>query len=221
MIAEFTRTNREHGGCIIFADNKFKYEPINLKHYSEEMEFECAGCSINADNIMIAIVCVYRPPSPNHNIFFNKLNNLMTNLYKSYSYVILCGDFNINYLMDTPAKKILKDIFTSFNLKNKLSEPTRVQILVNNLTSTQIDYIVSNIPENTWTCRNVNLNLSDHYAQLSNIELNCTNKEKSIPKTKQSREINTLDFNSNLSRINWQFIKTGNKPGCKLRTIYK
>ena len=39
--------------------------------------------------------------------------------------IIVCGDFNVNLLEDSPLCLIINNLFLSYNLKNKL-EPTKI-----------------------------------------------------------------------------------------------
>ena len=56
-------------------------------------------------------------------------------MFKLSADIILCGDFNINHLDDTPKKKLLESLLASCNLFSTVKFPTRIC----NTSSTTID----------------------------------------------------------------------------------
>ena len=44
----------------------------------------------------VIVVCVYRPPSGNHKIFFSNMEKLLGRICNGDTSVFICGDFNIN-----------------------------------------------------------------------------------------------------------------------------
>jgi len=65
------------------------------------------------------------------------LEDSLSYVYKFFITLILCGDLNINYLLETPDKKRLDNIMKSFNLSQIVDFPTRIT----NNTATLIDCI--------------------------------------------------------------------------------
>jgi exonuclease III len=59
-------------------------------------------------------------------IFLTQLENLLTKLYKPSVPIILCGDFNINFLDQTSRAIELALILQSFSLESIIKFPTRI-----------------------------------------------------------------------------------------------
>jgi hypothetical protein len=75
---------------------------------------------------------------------------------------IICGDFNIDYIKDSPRKNSLDSILASFNLFGTVKFPTRIFKDV----STRIDNIYANIYKLDFSVYPVINGLSDHDVQI-------------------------------------------------------
>jgi hypothetical protein len=69
---------------------------------------------------------VYRSPSENPNYFLKLLEKTLELLYEPNISFLLCGDLNINFLMETTVKQKLESIMRTFNLTQVLTFPTTV-----------------------------------------------------------------------------------------------
>jgi endonuclease/exonuclease/phosphatase family metal-dependent hydrolase len=85
-------------------------------------------------------VTAYRSPTGDVTHFLNTLETAVDQLYNNTTNIILCGDFNINYLSDNKKKQTLNSLLTSYSLYSIIDFPTRT----NNTTSTTIDNIFIN-----------------------------------------------------------------------------
>jgi endonuclease/exonuclease/phosphatase family metal-dependent hydrolase len=89
--------------------------------------------------------------------------------------VIICGDFNVNYMENSNKKAKLEEILNTFNLKSIISFPTRI----GSKSATIIDNIfIDELQFNGYEVISVANGLSDHEAQLLSILLSqlCTGK---------------------------------------------
>jgi hypothetical protein len=76
--------------------------------------------------------------------------------------ILICGDINVDYLIDNDHKKQLSLLLNTYNLSHTVHFPTRIQ---NNL-GTAIDNIfVDNSRLNSFTVSCIVNGLSDHGAQ--------------------------------------------------------
>lgn len=141
------RSDGRRGGAIsTFVSDKYTcriidYCTVNLP-YIETLFIE-----IKHNNTCMIIATVYKPPSSNHDVFINKLNDFIThcNHIKKDNF-ILCGDFNIdimNYHNDNNALEFLNTL-NSLALLPLISKPTRVT----EDTATLIDNIFITNPQN-------------------------------------------------------------------------
>lgn len=120
----------------------------------------------------VIIICVYRIPKHNYNIFYDKLDNVLRKVC-SYSNknVILTGDFNIDILKRNKITYEFEYFLRQYNLKLSLSEPTRLS------SKSCLDNFAHSFKRG---CKAdvMDLVLSDHTAQLLKVpsNKNCTLK---------------------------------------------
>jgi hypothetical protein len=119
----------------------------------------------------ICVLSIYRAPSGNFDYFLKGLDTILNFLHDTNLELILCGDININYLVDSNNKKQLDVLLSSFNLFSIVDFPTRIQ----SNSSSAIDNIFIDFHRlgNYTICPYIN-GLSDHDAQilyLNNIDL--------------------------------------------------
>ena len=125
----------------------------------------CRSETLLTFNICIIVVC--RAPCANFHLFLNGLDGIIRSLYKVDSRLIVCGDINVDYLVDSEGKRQLDAMLLSYNLSAIVHFPTRTK----NQSSTAIDNIFTDI----YTFINYSVSplyngLSDHDAQLLKIK---------------------------------------------------
>lgn len=149
-----------HGGCCILV----KYSHI-FNNLHEINNLSIIGvvefCAVELLEHKMCIVCVYRAPKVNSSsfdIFFDKLNLMITKLLQYKKKIILCGDFNIDMLKSDKYAKEFEFLLLTYNLNIEIKEPTRLA------SNTCID----NFAHNLKGCKSkvVELALSDHTAQI-------------------------------------------------------
>jgi len=119
----------------------------------------------------IIIITVYRSLTRNIAYFLNNLEAALNQVYNNTVDILLCGDFNINYLNNNQNKQALNSLSASYSLYSIIDFPTRIH----NNSHTMIDNVFINKFKNesysVYSLFNV---LSNHDAQvlsLSNIIL--------------------------------------------------
>jgi hypothetical protein len=83
-------------------------------------------------------------------------------MFNSSNEIILCGDFNVNYLNDNTRKDYLNSLLASFNLYSVINFPTRITYS----SCTLIDNIYMNISLHGFSVHPFINGLSDHDAQV-------------------------------------------------------
>ena len=114
--------------------------------------------------------------------------------------LVLCGDFNVNFLQSTPRVLLLESFLASFNLYKTVKFPTRN--LNNPLTT--IDNIFIDINKFNPSTKPFINGLSDHDAQtimLSGIE--CLPNKQPPSFIRISDDTSALNFIDMLSHENW------------------
>lgn len=213
IAAYYCRKDKRHGGTIIYCKDNYTPNVVSyIEKYNIETHIECAAIEINVQDVKINILSAYRPPAGEATIFFSHLSAILTKLYSKNSYLVVCGDFNIDGLSTCMNKLILYDLFDSFGLNNKFQEPTRIATNKNNIISkTALDYIVTNIASKYFSSKIINPSLSDHLAQHLSLDILSTCPEQSHTTSKFSRTINTtnlITLKNLLKEETWENIYT-------------
>lgn len=201
----FVRRNHIHGGTIIYTKNQLQFKNIDaVNEFSCEMNIECCGIAFVFENQSYIIVCIYRPPSGDIDTFFNRVNDILMISCRKYSNVILCGDFNIDCSKDSIVRKQFLDLIQSYELKIKNMEYTRVSPNSRGgISSTKIDYFLTNVPLEHYNETVEQYHISDHEAL--KMELLGGNAEVASLKEK-NRKCRSTNLN-NLNKLGEQLGK--------------
>lgn len=202
----FCRSSYKNGGVSIFCKSSHNMIVTELAHVvnkSIERDIEIAGIEIQIDDKKFKIINIYRSPSGDINIFFDTLEQLLYDLSRQKSMIILCGDLNIDFLSNCAPKIYLCDLLSMYNIINHIKVPTRV----NTNSSTCIDYVCSNLlPTNNnieFDCKIAFNGLSDHSSQILSLDLPIVSKSRSFIKCRLYSENNFNMFVQYVSRENW------------------
>ena len=171
------------------------------------------GISLSLEpNIKVVVCCVYRPPKGDINTFFNKLSSALNFVTKNkFDFIILCGDLNINLFDKGLPTRLLCDMFESFQLEIAIREPTRIFQNVNGqVSSTAIDYLVTNMPTANFDIQVYDAFLADHLAHLFSFSSNIAKNGQfgdSISKLKRTvNEVNLQELNVRLRNTNFNYV---------------
>lgn len=124
LSSAFSRRNAIRGGSLIFVNSckhKIK-ERKDVVALSIERIIELSCVELEE----FIIVCVYRPPSGNFNVFESTMEDVIKKICKSKKSIVVCGDFNVNLLESCPVSVRLTSLFGSFDLNYQFLEPTRI-----------------------------------------------------------------------------------------------
>lgn len=96
LATSFSRNQKRGGVCLLVKKNVSYFELKWLSQFARVKSFEC--CGIDIPSLKITIICVYRTPNSNVNIFIQKLDLMLHQLTerKSKYKVVIAGNFNIN-----------------------------------------------------------------------------------------------------------------------------
>ena len=206
--AKFCRKTHKCGGVCILIQDSLHFTNINMNKFSKEKDIEICAVKIHAPSSSIIVLTVYRSPTGDIAYFLNVLEAALNQLYNNITTLILCGDFNINYLNEDKKKQRLNSLLTSYGLYSVIDFPTRT----NNSTSTTIDNIfINKLTFLTYNVYSLVNGISDHDAQI------LTLPDTNIPKTKNElysyRKIDAPSLNEfqiNLSHEAWSKVFNNN-----------
>lgn len=199
MAASFSRTNFIHGGTCIFV--KTELTSVCVKKYDyliieKDIEFSI----IKTNNLFI--IAIYRSPLGNFDTFLTNLDILLTSLYANLnSKIVLCGDFNINFLKESKNRQQLLNLVSTFNLVQCIFNATRVT----KKTSSCIDNFFTNL-ENCSARIIDDINLSDHYPQVLNLNIQKTSKPQNFHYKRKISPRSIQTFTDSLAKIDWNSI---------------
>lgn len=160
LAANFSRKSHKRGGVCIFIKEYITCEGIEVIDFCDELHSEF--CCIKIPEFKIIVIVVYRSPlSGNLNIFFRNLELMLTKLMRYNYKIILVGDFNINFNVQSDILDQMLDLCNSFDLSVKIYEYTRIT----QNSATCIDNIITNISEHNIEVGVHEPCLSDHKGQ--------------------------------------------------------
>ena len=89
---------------------------IDLPQYSIGKVIEVCAAQKNISNHLIILLYIFRSPSGNFGEFAIQLDLILKHLYKPKLEFIICGDFNVNLLIESSAARQLTLLLQSYNL---------------------------------------------------------------------------------------------------------
>lgn len=164
--ASFCRHSFKMGGVCIFVHKNLTFMNTDLGKFSHEWDIEASAVKIIVNHVNICIRSIYRAPSGNFTHFLDKLEGILNLLQRNDTQLIICGDININYLVENNKKTLLDSLLASYNLTSTVYFPTRIQ----SNSATAIDNIFINTSKlDDYVILPIVNGLSDHDAQLITI----------------------------------------------------
>lgn len=154
----YCRKKHIHGGVCIYVKNTINCKSLDLSCYGEE--FHSEFCGVEFDNIII--IGIYRScVHGDFNIFLSNLEGLLNFIHMKFKKnIILMGDFNVNFNKPfLPNVVSLLELFGSFNLKQTIFQPTRIDLN----SSSCIDGIFTDVE--FFSADVINAGFSDHLGQ--------------------------------------------------------
>ena len=70
------------------------------------------------------VLSIYRSPTGNFDIFMEKLEEILNLLFLNPVNLIICGDFNVNFLTDNTKKYQIISLLKMYNLYYIVNFPT-------------------------------------------------------------------------------------------------
>jgi hypothetical protein len=151
------------GGISIFVYRNLKYNTINIYKYNIDKDIEACAIQLDSTFNKLHISAIYTSPRGNFTNFLKRLNLILQKLYNNRYNIVICGDANVNYLIDNNRRSQLDVALHSYNLVGIVKFPTRFGL--NSQTS------IDNVFIDTFTIGKYDLHhlingFSDHDAQL-------------------------------------------------------
>jgi exonuclease III len=157
--SDYVRLSGRGGGVSIFVAQRIPSTEYTISNAGTN-GFEAAAVALGNDNMLV--ICVYRPPDNRLEDFLQQLEILLDECIGRFPHVIVAGDFNID-LSDSRSNgpNKLRYSMQSFGLQDVIKTPTRVTPQ----TCSIIDNFFINFDQAFCKAGNLDLGISDHYAQ--------------------------------------------------------
>jgi hypothetical protein len=85
-----------------------RYVRIDLENYCKDKDFEVCAIKIHFNTKSACIIAIYRAPFGNFDLFITKLDTILMKFYTATSEYNVCGDINIDYLVNSDKKKSIR-----------------------------------------------------------------------------------------------------------------
>ncbi|XP_039301249.1 uncharacterized protein LOC120356382, partial [Nilaparvata lugens] len=194
-----------HGGSSILVKNSIKYSSMNVSNFCVEKVFEISAIKLVHNKGII--ISVYRTPDSNIQDFLSKLEEVLNYITeKSYSFIAIAGDFNLNILeLHRPEIQQFLNVMRSFNLYNVHSLPTRGKA--------SLDNIYTCVKSERIECKLYDQDLiSDHAGIFADLSVDIVrnfknnNNETEIHKRRLITTNRLNNYKKCLSSYNWSYI---------------
>jgi len=103
--AKFCRQCLKHGGTCIFIHESLAFTNIDLQEFCMEQDIETCTIKINLLSTMMYVFCIYRSLTGNFVRFIKGIDTILNQFSKPNIEIILCGDINIDYLVEKCHKR--------------------------------------------------------------------------------------------------------------------
>jgi hypothetical protein len=123
--AKYCRTKLKKGGVCIFTHKTIHCTSINLNNFCKEQDLEICAIELHIPTYRICIVTVYRSPSGDFVYFLNTLEKILNKIYNNATDIIFCGDFNVNYHINSSFKKSMDSLLTSYGISSVVIKGTK------------------------------------------------------------------------------------------------
>lgn len=198
------RCHRRGGGVGIYVKYNLKFSLINFD--IDTSNFECVFIQYEINKKKILVASVYREPNSNFEIFLSQFEDLLSRCVPSYDHVIFMGDINVDLSKDTTSKNNFRLVLDSFNLKQIINTPTRVNL--NTGTASLIDVIITsdNLDIVGFDSLPVSGNITDHNLVYSIINLPKNKSELKCIRYREYSNVDMLNFAHDAMQLNWDVI---------------
>jgi len=108
--ASYCRKTFLNKGVSIFVYRNLKYNTINIEKYNIDKDIEACAIQLESTFNKLCILSIYRSPRGDFKNFLKRLDLILQKLYNNKYNIIICGDVNVNYLVDNNRKSQLDAI---------------------------------------------------------------------------------------------------------------
>jgi exonuclease III len=123
----FSRSRHQKGGVCIFVQKNLFFNCVDLSKFCEERTTELCAIQLDSKDKQFIIICVYRAPSGDSNLFLQSFDEALKSLYKPKVEFLICGDMNTDYLLNSSRKQQFPILLNTYNTSHTVTFPTRFE----------------------------------------------------------------------------------------------
>lgn len=208
VTSHYCRKTTIRGGVLILCKNEFQWKQLCFPAFNELLEdrqFEFCATMFSCNHFKFIVVGIYRSPSSNVHAFLGRFDKLLNFISRKCNYIFLIGDININTLINSKECRSFKNILKGHGMNCLIDFPTRVCATA----QTCIDHVLTNFPRQEVKVEGIVTNISDHDAQLVEINgsLDNNTSNNSITKFQRKFSVENNDiFLKCISRESWDSV---------------
>jgi exonuclease III len=199
LTSNFSRSKSIHGGTCIYVKNYLQTREVNyIKEIGKEKDFEMSAVEILDYDLIF--VCVYRSSDGDFSIFIRNLESVIQKVKVRKKQLILCGDWNINFMQESKRLCDVQELLSLHNLVNTVRSPTRVT----NNTESLIDVVITDKESVSDIATVIDLEYSNHKAQVLQLTVQKMLQKWKVITSRQYSEKRVEEFKYRLSKEHWQ-----------------
>ena len=193
--------SRSGGGVCIYLRSSINYK---LRHDLVPSELEAVCLEIvKPHSKPFLVTTVYRPPNASAD-FFEHFENLIKAIDDENKEFHILGDLNCDMLKtdgnENMQIKKIKSLYELYQLTQLIQEATRVTMT----TSTLIDHIITNTPENVCDSGVIHTGISDHSLVFAIRKISVARKVEHTVEIRNMKKFDTKKFVEDLKQQPWQ-----------------
>lgn len=216
LVGKSCRMDQRGGGTAIYATKGLEISAVTSLPSQTEKQIEYCCCKFVMNKKLFIIICIYRSPSGDIECFIEKLIVILDQLCTSSKYIIVCGDFNINFSVNSNESNNIKQLLSSYSLTSHVTGITRPNFQT---FGTQVDNIFSNITGNLINCSILESEISDHFSQILDIKILTHDKPTYIRKRFYT-DSNVANFKTALISETWDEVYRSQNVNTKYKNFY-
>jgi hypothetical protein len=102
--SNFSRGRYQKGDVCLFIRNDVCFSHVDLFNYGVEKILEICAVKLEFNGRVLIIVCLYRSPAGGFYQFLHLLEQALLFLDRPSTEFLVCGDFNVDYLLKSNKK---------------------------------------------------------------------------------------------------------------------
>lgn len=187
------------GGVAFYLQNHLNYTVLD-KNVSESVEYLIIKTRLKRFTLGLAVV--YRPNDLSLSSLTVISDIIVSFLSNDVEKFIIVGDFNVNFLGNSPSSKFLQQLLIQHNCTQLVEEPTRVTEHSESL----LDLVITNVNVNCISVQVLPFSLSDHNAVSCTLNIKCDKPILYHKTTRSFKNFHSDGFQLDASSFNWDRI---------------